>query len=199
MKKTIRTMTAIGMLFTVGLALVTPLHADQPNSEKVNAPLLGSFVHSETNVSILVSTQLKTDAGCHLALEELRTVLEAKGYRAITRYLDKGDPLPDGNKIIVGELGQEIETGPFSFNKEAYRISQAKDNAANVLKIEGDQRGGMYGVFKLAEQLQLGKDLWDISMEMAPEFSMRMYTELGQLYDLPSVGYHLFEAPWVNH
>jgi len=57
----------------------------------------------------------------------------------------------------------------------------------------------MYGLFKLAEQLQLGGNLWDISMEMAPEFSMRMYTELGQLYDLPSVGYHLFEAPWVNH
>jgi hypothetical protein len=36
-------------------------------------------------------------------------------------------------------------------------------------------------------------------MEMAPNFPMRMYTELGQLYDLPSVGYHLFEEPWVDH
>ncbi|MCP4312852.1 MAG: hypothetical protein GY790_16440 [Bacteroidetes bacterium] len=154
---------------------------------------------NQPNVSILVSTQLETDAGYHLALGELRTVLEEKGYRAITRYLDKGDPLPDGNKIIVGELGQEIEAGQFPFNKEAYRISQAKEPTANILKIEGDRRGGMYGLFKLAEQLQLGGNLWEINLELAPEFSMRMYTELGQLYDLPSVGYHLFEEPWVNH
>jgi exodeoxyribonuclease-3 len=154
---------------------------------------------NQPNVSILLSTQLERDAGYQLALEELRSVLEAKGYRASTRYLDKGDPLPDGNKIIVGELGQEIETGQFSFNKEAYRISQAKEPAANILKIEGDRRGGMYGLFKLAEQLQLGGKLWEINLELAPEFSMRMYTELGQLYDLPSVGYHLFEEPWVNH
>jgi len=57
----------------------------------------------------------------------------------------------------------------------------------------------MYGIFKLAEELKLGKGLWDINMEMAPDFPMRMYTELGQLYDLPSVGYHLFEEPWVDH
>ena len=178
------------MLTAVGAAFVTPLHAQTEES--------GVKVMSH-NVSILVSTQLEMDAGYHLALGELRTVLEEKGYRAITRYLDKGDPLPDGNKILVGELGQEIETGPFPGKKEAYRISQIKQPTANVLKIEGDRRGGMYGIFKLAEQLQLGDNLWEISLERAPEFSMRMYTELGQLFDLPSVGYHLFEEPWVNH
>jgi len=189
-KTTIRTKIAIGMLFAAGAAFAVPLHAQTEES---------SVKVTSYNVSILVPTQLETDAGYRLALGELTTVLEAKGYRATTRYLGKGDPLPDGNKILVGALGQEIETGQSPLTAEAYRISQATERSANVLKVEGDTRGGMYGLFKLAEQLQLGGNLWDISMEMAPEFSMRMYTELGQLYDLPSVGYHLFEAPWVNH
>jgi len=180
---------SVGTVFAADRAKAGMELGGQP--AKVDAPA--------SEVSMLVSTQIETDAGYDLALGELRTVLEEKGYRATTRYLDKGDPLPDGNKILVGELGQEIVTGQSSLSEEAYRISQAKEPTANILKIEGDRRGGMYGLFKVAEQLRLGDNLWEISLERAPEFSMRMYTELGQLYDLPSVGYHLFEEPWVNH
>ncbi len=160
---------------------------------------LTSLVQAESNVSILLPAQLEADAGYDLALKELESVLEKKSYQSTIHYLKKDEPLPDGNRIIVGDLGKQNTIGSSPLTDEAYRISQAKENAANVLKIEGDARGGMYGVFKLAEQLKLGEKLWGIRMEMAPEFPMRMYTELGQLYDLPSVGYHLFEEPWVNH
>lgn len=160
---------------------------------------LTSLVQAENKVSILLPVQLEADAGYDLALKELESVLETKRYQPTIHYLKADEPLPDGNRIMVGNFRKEKTIDSSPLKDEAYRISQAKENAANVLKIEGDRRGGMYGLFKLAEQLQLGKNLWEISMEMAPEFSMRMYTELGQLFDLPSVGYHLFEEPWVNH
>ncbi|WDE98913.1 hypothetical protein PQO03_13825 [Lentisphaera profundi] len=186
MKKTIRTMSAIGILFALGLAFTTPLQAKNDDKNKAN-------------ISILLPVQLEADAGYDLALKELESVLKKKGYQATTRYLGKVDPLPDGNSIIVGDLGQDNTIDSTPLKDEAYRIFQAKGPTANTLKIEGDRRGGMYGIFKLAEQLQLGNKLWEIKIERAPEFSMRMYTELGQLFDLPSVGYHLFEEPWVNH
>ena len=186
MKKPIRTMSAIGMLLAAVAAFAPPLQAKTDGKNKAH-------------VSILVSTQLEKNAGYELALGELKTVLAAKGYQATTRYLGKGESLPDGNRILVGDVGNENTIAPSPLKDEAYRISQAKESTANVLKIEGDRRGGMYGLFKLAEQLQLGDKLWEITLEMAPDFSMRMYTELGQLFDMPSVGYHIFEEPWVNH
>jgi hypothetical protein len=160
---------------------------------------LTSLVQAESNVSILLPAQLEADAGYDLALKELETVLEKKSYQSTIHYLETNEPWPDGNRIIVGDVGNKNTIVPSPLKDEAYRISQAREPTANMLKIEGDRRGGMYGLFKLAEQLQLGGNLWEINLERAPEFSMRMYTELGQLYDLPSVGYHLFEEPWVNH
>jgi hypothetical protein len=159
---------------------------------------LTSLVQAESNVSILLPAQLKADAGYDLALGELQTVLQGKDIQTTLHYLETEEPVPGGNRIVVGDLGQGT-TNSSPLTDEAYRISQAAENTANLLKIEGNTKGGMYGIFKLAEQLRLGNNLWDIELEAAPEFSMRMYTELGQLYDFPSVGYHLFEAPWVNH
>jgi len=95
---------SVGTVFAADRAKAGMELGGQP--AKVDAPA--------SEVSMLVSTQIETDAGYDLALGELRTVLEEKGYRATTRYLDKGDPLPDGNKILVGELGQEIVTGQSS-------------------------------------------------------------------------------------
>lgn len=161
------------------------------------------FVISCTNrnesVSIVIPYQYETDAGYNLALAELRMVLKKNNYQAKIQYLEKGSTLPKGNRIIVGDIGTERGTGEDPMKDEAYKIHQIESMKGKALKIDGDTRGLMYGIFKLAEQLQLGKNLWDISLEMSPDFPRRMYAELGQLYDLPSGGYHLFEAPWVNH
>jgi hypothetical protein len=165
----------------------------------INMLFLTSCMISKSNLSIVVSKKFETDAGYGLALKELKTVLEKNDYQVTISYHLKNDPLPNGNKIIVGNFELKGETSESLMKDEAYRISRVKDKKTNILKIEGDTNGGMYGVFKLAEQLHLGKNLFDVAMEMAPDFPMRMYTELGQLYDLPSVGYHLFEEPWVNH
>ena len=121
---------------------------------------LTSLVQAENKVSILLPVQLEADAGYDLALKELESVLETKRYQPTIHYLKAGEPLPDGNRIMVGNFRKEKTIDSSPLKEEAYRIFQAKENAANVLKIEGDRRGGMYGVFKLAEQLQLGKDLW---------------------------------------
>ena len=150
-------------------------------------------------ISILLPPELEKDAGYQLALRELNKVLEKKGYEPTTRHLKSGDQFPTGNKIVVGDLGLKPNQNGLAMSQEAYRISTSKEQSANTLRIQGDLRGGMYGIFKLAEEIQLGKHLWDINLEISPEFPMRMYTELGQLYDFPSVGYHLFKEPWVNH
>ena len=156
-------------------------------------------ISSEGNLSIVVSAQFEIDAGYKLALRELKTVLEKNNYQVSIGYYVKGHPLPSGNKIVVGDFEMKGEDRGSLLKDEAYKISQIKDGKTKVLKIEGDTKGGIYGIFKLAEELHLGKNLWDIKMEMAPDFLIRIYAELGQLYDLPSVGYHLFEKPWVNH
>jgi hypothetical protein len=164
----------------------------------IAALLLASCMHDASQVSIVVSAQLKDDAGYALALAELDKALNGTHYRTTISYHAPGDALPKGNKIIVGDIGPE-ETIGSPMQEEACTIGQARDGQSHVVHIRGDTRGGMYGIFKVAEQLQLGKSLWELSMEIVPEFPLRMYTELGQLYDLPSVGYHLFEEPWVNH
>ena len=68
--------------------------------------LMASTARSESNVFIHLPAQLEVDAGYDLALKELKTVLAAKGYQATTRFLGKGDSLPDGNRIIAGEVGK---------------------------------------------------------------------------------------------
>ena len=111
----------------------------------VAALSLTSLVLGESKVSILLPAQLEADPGYDLALKELETVLEKKSYQPTIHYLETDEPLPDGNRIVVGDLGKEntIESSPL--RDEAYRISQTRENAAKVLKIEGHRRGGMYG------------------------------------------------------
>ena len=69
---------------------------------------LTSLVQGESNVSILLPTQLKADAGYDLALKELETVLEKNSYQSTIHYLKIDEPLPDGNRIVVGDFGDSF-------------------------------------------------------------------------------------------
>jgi len=150
------------------------------------------------NITVVMPSKYESDAGYNLALKELRLALENNNYLLTTSYVSPGNSLPKGNKIIVGNFEADSARRK-PFKNEAYRIFRVNNRKENVLQIEGDAKGLMYGMFKIAEELKLNKNLRDISLEMAPDFPLRMYTEVGQLFDLPSIGYHLFESPWVNN
>ena len=117
--------------------------------------ILTSCTIDQKKLSIVVSTQFETDAGDELALKELKAELEKNNYQTTIGYHDKGDKLPIGDKIIVSDFEFEEGTGSSSIKDEAYKISQVKGITPNVIKIEGDTKGGMYGIFKLAEELKV--------------------------------------------
>ncbi len=150
-------------------------------------------------LSIVMPSQLESDDGYALALSDLEKALSANRFSVSIHYQKEHSPFPSGNKIIIKTKEQSDNSPLISPKEDAYKIIPVQNKSVKILQIQGNLRGGMYGIFKLAELINLGKYIWDISLEMEPDFSCRMYTELGQLYDLPSVGYHLFEAPWVNH
>ncbi|MFV1977159.1 MAG: hypothetical protein ACC651_15570 [Candidatus Scalindua sp.] len=145
----------------------------------------------DKNISIVTSKSVMDDAGYALAIKDLTSALKSFDYVVKIVYSSKIEDPDIGNKIVLGSANEALG--------ESYKIKEEKISGGNSLKIEGGERGLMYGIFKLAEEVRLEKKLWDIDIEKSPEFSRRMYTELGQLLDLPSIGYHLFKPPWVNH
>jgi hypothetical protein len=56
----------------------------------------------------------------------------------------------------------------------------------------------MYGLYKLAEKIRLKEDFWELQYEATPAFLVRMFSEEGQLLDLPDIGYYSKEPPYVN-
>lgn len=131
------------------------------------------------------------DAGYALAIKDLISALKSFDYEASIIYSTKRDSLFRENIIVINNINAGLG--------ESFKIKSEKVNGRYSLEIEGGDRGLMYGIFKLAEEIRLKKQIWNSNIEMSPEFSRRMYAEEGQLLDLPSIGYHLFKPPWVNN
>ncbi len=140
-------------------------------------------------LALIIPETVIADEGYSLALKNLKTALISMGF-SIKSY-GLSDKLPDEDKIIIRDVRHAMG--------ESYKIVSKKSSNGKTLEIAGGDRGLMYGIFKLAEEIHISKKLWNISMKMSPEFSRRIYSEEGQLLDLPSVGYHLFKPPWVNN
>lgn len=131
------------------------------------------------------------DAGYALGVKDLSSALSS--FNSVVKIVctSKSDSLSSENRIVISNVNVALG--------DSYKIRAKKISGSNSLEIEGGERGLMYGIFKLAEEVRLEKKLWSIDIEKSPEFSRRMYAEEGQLLNLPSVGYHLFKPPWVNH
>ena len=149
---------------------------------------------TQAAVSIVVPQEKRKDAGIMLAVKDLQRAVPGS---AIMHHASSAK-LPAGDLILIGRPGEVTQpTGP-PLKPEAFRIRAAGLAGRKSAVIEGDQRALMYGAFKLAERIRLGDDPFAVKIASAPEFPMRMFSEEGQLLDLPDIAYYSDKAPYVN-
>jgi len=160
--------------------------------------VLGMMGKTEAAVRIVVPKAKQNDAGLSLALEDLTDALEMTSGQVSVVYRSPDRELPVGDLIFVGHT-KEVSAYPWKPDKaEGYRIRPMTISGHKAVAVEGDDAGLVYGVFKLAERIRLGDKLWSISMEAAPAFPLRFYSEEGQLLDIPDMGYYSDKPPYVN-
>ncbi len=149
---------------------------------------------AQAAISLVVPQEKRNDAGLILAVEDVQHALSDSGivYHRLQATLPAGD-------LIL--LGRPLEMTPLSdppLQPEAFRIRAAGLAGRKAVVIEGDERGLMYGAFKLAERIRLGEDPFALTIESAPEFPLRMFSEEGQLLDLPDQSYYAEQSPYVD-
>ena len=143
--------------------------------------------------TVAIDKAKQNDAGLALAAGDLEKALGAE-----VAYLGSDDKLPQGNIVVIGRR-EEIPGEAFTPPKpEAYRIRPFEHASGRGIVVEGDDRGLMYGTFKLARRIQIGDAPWSIKLEAAPAFPLRFFSEEGQLWDIPDVAYYADRSPYVN-
>ena len=149
-------------------------------------------------ITIAVSARYRDDAGISLAVDDLADALRSLPEMVTVSFLQTGEPLPRTNLILVGD---DIIMKPGNLeplHPDAYRILPQALQGSRILRVEGDVRGLMYGLFKLTERVRLGDTIWETYIERSPAFPLRMFSEEGQLLDIPDFGYYSDSPPYVN-
>jgi len=150
-------------------------------------------VSAEGAGTIVVDQANREDAGLALAVDDVQKALGAE-----VAYLNLDEELPVGDVVVIGRragLPGEAFKPP---KPEAYRIEPLERVGSRGVIVEGDQRGLMYGTFKLARRIQLGHDPWSMEFEAAPAFPLRFFSEEGQLWDIPDAAYYRDQPPYVD-
>lgn len=152
------------------------------------------FSPAEAAISIVVPPDKKDDAGLMLAAADIQHVI------ADSTIVHHAPPakLPTGDLILMGRPTEVTPLPGPPLKPEAFRIRQVAISDRRATLIEGDERGLMYGAFKLVERIRLGDDPFAVAIESAPDFPMRMFSEEGQLLDLPDPSYYTEQAPYVD-
>ena len=165
----------------------------------VSLSLAGCFSGVEENrVTIVAPEARKADEGYKLACEYVTHALQSKDMNVSLIWLAPDNPLPQGDLILVGSR-KEVSDEPWQGEKpEEYRITPVSQTGRRVLMVEGDECGTMYGMFKLAERIRIEDDFWQVKINMAPAFPLRIFSEEGQLLDIPDRGYYSDKSPYVN-
>ena len=149
---------------------------------------------AEAAVSVVVPQDNNNDAGLMLAAADVQRAIAGS---AIVHHAPPAK-LPAGDLILFGRPTDVAPLPGPPLKPEAFRIRDAGLAGRKATVIEGDERGLMYGAFKLAERIRLGDDPFAVAIESAPEFPMRMFSEEGQLLDLPDRNYYAEQAPYVD-
>jgi hypothetical protein len=127
------------------------------------------------------------DEGWRVGAKALETALKDNGYSAEIRYADA----PPVGRVI---FARRSEGKP----ADAYSIGTIAIGESSVVCVEGDVRGGMYGLFKLAQRVRIGDDPAAVTLKGKPAFGLRMFAEEGQLLDIPDRGYYSEKGDYVN-
>ncbi|MBE9509985.1 MAG: hypothetical protein IMY71_03835 [Bacteroidetes bacterium] len=156
------------------------------------------FCAQGEKVTIIAPETKKSDAGYKLACEYVIKALYSRDVRASVIWIEQNAPLPDGDLILVGSY-KEVNEKPWQASKpEEYCITPVSLTGRRTMMIEGDERGMMYGMFKLAERIRIEEDFWQVKTSIAPAFPLRIFSEEGQLLDIPDRGYYIDKPPYVN-
>lgn len=162
---------------------------------------LGSVVGNAlaaTEVQIVGVKGDEHDAGVSLAIEELSAALQANSQKAVVTYLDPAAALPTGDLICVGRPMQVAGKPWQPARPDGFRVEPVPEPGRRAVVVEGDLRGKMYGLMKLAERIRLGADPWQTRIESLPAFPLRIFSEEGQLLDMPDIAYRSEQPPYVN-
>jgi alpha-glucuronidase len=150
-------------------------------------------------IAIVGPSTAQTDAGWVMAIDELKDALVSSTHGSAgvsVVYRTASDPLPPGDLILVGLPSDVPGTAWSPSGPEAYEISQITTLPdRQALVVEGSARGMMYGLFKLAETIRLQQDPWQVQLTASPAFPLRIFSEEGQLLDLPDIGYYSDTTP----
>lgn len=149
---------------------------------------------AEAAISIVAPQDKGNDAGLMLALKDIKHAVPG----IVILPQASSAALPAGDLILVGRPGEVTPLPGPPLKPEAFRIRAVGLAGHKAVVIEGDERGLMYGAFKLAERIRLGDDPFALTIESAPEFPLRMFSEEGQLLDLPDQSYYADQAPYVD-
>jgi len=150
------------------------------------------------NVAIALPPALEQDAGCLLARERVCAALGSAGVEVSIASAATGPVAGDCDVIRVVPARESSVGGASSVAPERYRISPRAATGRRELAIEGTARGIMYGLFRLAELIRVGRDPWGIEMTATPAFALRVFSEQGQLLNFPDHGYYSPDAPFVD-
>ena len=148
--------------------------------------------------TVVMPAARQGDAGYTLACDALVAALRDGGRDALAAWLAPDGALPAGDVIAVGRRKGIAAAAWRPPKPEAFRIVPLSLPGRRALLVEGDERGTMHGLFRLAERVRLGDDPWKVKMESSPAFPLRIFSEEGQLLDIPDVGYYSDTPPYVN-
>ncbi|MBN2562109.1 MAG: hypothetical protein JXQ75_14380 [Phycisphaerae bacterium] len=151
-----------------------------------------------TGMTLLLPETLQTDAGYRLAATRVAEALRSRKVAASTVWFKQSAPLPSGDLIVAGQRDDDRAAQHLANSPEAYHIWAKTAGNRRVLRVVGGTRGAMYGLFKLAERIRLGEALWTIQIDTSPAFGLRIFSEEGQLLDIPDRGYYTETPPYVN-
>jgi hypothetical protein len=150
------------------------------------------------DIAIVAPKSAEADAGWILAMNELADALKRTDDAVLLRFGAPSAPTADTDLIVVGPRNTAGSEAWRPLVDEGFRIRPIATRAHRSLAVEGDARGVMYGLFKLAEVIRLGQDPWKLHLAEAPAFPIRMFSEQGQLLDLPDIAYYSDKPPYVN-
>ena len=145
-------------------------------------------------VTIVIPRTKQNDAGLAMAVEDLRRALNDPNVSCRS----DGATLPAGDLILLGTEPGNAKKTTAALPAEAFCIRPVEMDGRRAAVVAGDTRGLMYGTFKLAERIRLGDDPLKVSIQLAPAFKQRMFSEEGQLLDIPDQNYYADDAPYVN-
>ncbi len=153
---------------------------------------------SAADVTVALPEDARDDQALSLAAKAVVAALEQAGDAGKVVYQPRTKPIAISDVIAVGAFPGLPKTSWSAETPEAYAIKPLPLSGRRGSIVLGDERGRAYALHKLAERVRLGESPWQVDLDARPAFPIRIFSEEGQLLDIPDRGYYLDRPPYVN-